>query len=173
MFSIVREVTPPTEALEYIGHFPPALSGAGGLLDRLARPQMGSETTANAGVRVRDNILDLTHADYLHSTTLGRDSVTRSKVRIEERDDSTVLIEWLANDEVALPFVQTKCPTPHAATDMCPASYGTRTVFMTLRFGATPAGGARAESIRGPPISPHRNRHARPIIFTSTRANSE
>jgi phenylpropionate dioxygenase-like ring-hydroxylating dioxygenase large terminal subunit len=103
--------------------------------------------TAAGHQLITDNILDLTHADYLHATTLGGGSVTRSKARIEEREDSTVFIEWLANNEVALPFFQSEMSDPNALTDMWTSVLWHPNGVMTLRFGATPAGRPRTEGI--------------------------
>jgi phenylpropionate dioxygenase-like ring-hydroxylating dioxygenase large terminal subunit len=96
---------------------------------------------------ISDNILDLTHADFLHATTLGGGSVTRSKAQIEERKNGTVFIEWLANNEIALPFFQVELPDPEMLTDMWTSVLWHPNGVMTLRFGATPAGRPRSEGI--------------------------
>jgi phenylpropionate dioxygenase-like ring-hydroxylating dioxygenase large terminal subunit len=107
----------------------------------------GFLSTAAGHQLIADNILDLTHADYLHATTLGGGSVTRSKARIEEREGATVFIEWLANNEIALPFFQREMPHPDALTDMWTSVLWHPNGVMTLRFGATPAGRPRTEGI--------------------------
>jgi vanillate O-demethylase monooxygenase subunit len=43
-----------------------------------------------------DNIMDLTHADYLHPTTLGGDIFNGTKPAIVE-DDSSVTVKWMAH----------------------------------------------------------------------------
>lgn len=96
---------------------------------------------------IEDNILDLTHADYLHATTLGGGSVTRSKPIIEEHPDGRVFIEWLANNEVALPFFRSEMPDPNMPTDMWTSVLWHPGGVMTLRFGATAAGRPREEGI--------------------------
>jgi vanillate O-demethylase monooxygenase subunit len=103
--------------------------------------------TAAGHQLISDNILDLTHADFLHATTLGGGSVTRSKPLIEERDDGKVFIEWPANGEVALPFFQAEMPDPDMLTDMWTSVLWHPCGVMTLRFGATPAGRPREEGI--------------------------
>jgi phenylpropionate dioxygenase-like ring-hydroxylating dioxygenase large terminal subunit len=103
--------------------------------------------TAAGHQLISDNILDLTHADYLHATTLGGGSVTRSKPLIEERDDATVFIEWPANNEVALPFFKAQMADPNMLTDMWTSVLWHPCGVMTLRFGATPAGRPREDGI--------------------------
>jgi len=103
--------------------------------------------TAAGHQLISDNILDLTHADYLHATTLGGGSVTRAKAQIEERGDGTVFIEWPANGEIAIPFFQAQMPDPDMLTDMWTSVLWHPNGVMTLRFGATPAGRPREEGI--------------------------
>jgi phenylpropionate dioxygenase-like ring-hydroxylating dioxygenase large terminal subunit len=48
-----------------------------------------------------DNIMDLTHADYIHASTLGGGINTRAKAKVSE-DENSVTIEWTAeNDRLA------------------------------------------------------------------------
>jgi phenylpropionate dioxygenase-like ring-hydroxylating dioxygenase large terminal subunit len=103
--------------------------------------------TAAGHQLISDNILDLTHADFLHPNTLGGGSVTRSKPLIEERDDGKVFIEWPATNEIALPFFQAEMPDPDMLTDMWTSVLWHPCGVMTLRFGATAAGRPREEGI--------------------------
>lgn len=96
---------------------------------------------------ISDNILDLTHADYLHANTLGGGSVTRARPVIEERPGGQVFIEWPANNEVATPFFRPEMPDPDMLTDMWTSVLWHPNGVMTLRFGATPAGRPRDEGI--------------------------
>jgi vanillate O-demethylase monooxygenase subunit len=58
-----------------------------------------------------DNILDLSHADYLHPTTIGG-MMTNSKVTVEEKSGK-VIVSWDARDaEVPLAFQQ-EIPPPN------------------------------------------------------------
>lgn len=107
----------------------------------------GFLATAAGHQLLSDNILDLTHADYLHATTLGGGSVTRSKPLIDERDDATVFVEWPANNEVALPFFRSEMPDPDMLTDMWTSVLWHPCGVMALCFGATPAGRPREEGI--------------------------
>lgn len=96
---------------------------------------------------ISDNILDLTHADFLHASTLGGGSVTRSKALIEERSSGEVFVEWPANNEIAPPFFRAELPDPDMMTDMWTSVLWHSNGVMTLRFGATPAGRSREEGI--------------------------
>jgi len=50
-----------------------------------------------------DNIMDLTHADYMHASTRGGDINTRAKVRVEQTGE-TVSITWTAYDDHFAPI---------------------------------------------------------------------
>lgn len=49
-----------------------------------------------------DNLIDLSHADYVHANTLGGGALSRAKGRIEEHEHS-VIVRWEAKNEVPLP----------------------------------------------------------------------
>lgn len=66
---------------------------------------------------LEDNILDLTHGDYLHAETLGGGSFTRADVTVEERGN-TVFIQWAAENETAIPIWQTELPDPSMPVNM-------------------------------------------------------
>ena len=96
---------------------------------------------------LEDNILDLSHADYMHPHTLGGGSITRSTARVEERDGGNLFIEWLARNERALPIFQPEMPDPEMLTDMWTSVLWHPSGVMVLRAGATPAGQAPEEGI--------------------------
>lgn len=87
-----------------------------------------------------DNILDLSHADYLHPTTLGG-IITGSKMTIEERDD-TVFVNWWAAD-VDPPPVFARMVPPGARADIWTEVLWSAPAIMVLRTGAVPAGTPR------------------------------
>lgn len=66
---------------------------------------------------LEDNILDLSHGDYLHASTLGGGSFTRAKVKVEERGD-TVFVQWTAENEKAIPIWQAELPDPDMLVNM-------------------------------------------------------
>lgn len=45
-----------------------------------------------------DNILDLSHTNYLHKNTLGSDALARVKTQIVEHDDYIDVLRWMPND---------------------------------------------------------------------------
>jgi len=95
---------------------------------------------------LEDNILDLSHADYLHPDTLGGGSITRSKARLEEQGN-TLLVQWLAYHEIAIPVFRPLLPTPDTITDMWTEVLWHPCGVMTLHMGATAAGRSREEGI--------------------------
>jgi vanillate O-demethylase monooxygenase subunit len=75
-------------------------------------------THAGADHRLlEDNILDLSHSDYLHPATLGGGSFTRARATVEERGDS-VFVRWEAKNEHAIPIWQSELPDPDMPVDM-------------------------------------------------------
>lgn len=73
-------------------------------------------TAANHLLMV-DNILDLSHADYLHPDTLGGGSISRTKAEIKEGDHS-LRVAWNSVNEVPLPIFRLLLPTPDTRCDM-------------------------------------------------------
>lgn len=65
---------------------------------------------------LEDNILDLSHGDYLHAATLGGGSFTRADVMVEERG-SNVFVQWTAKREKAIPIWQAELPRPDMLVD--------------------------------------------------------
>ena len=86
-----------------------------------------------------DNIMDLSHADYLHPDSLGGGSITRTKPVVQQTGD-TVSVRWLVRNERALPVFQSEMPSPDAKSDMWIEVHWHPSGAMLLRAGATPAG---------------------------------
>ncbi len=63
-----------------------------------------------------DNILDLTHADYLHASTLGGGINTRAEVKVS-KDGDTVTIEWSASDDELPPLLAQTLGSPDGRGD--------------------------------------------------------
>lgn len=63
-----------------------------------------------------DNIMDLTHADYLHRDLLGGGINTLAKARVEAEGD-TVRITWTAEDELLAPLHAQALGTPDGRGD--------------------------------------------------------
>jgi vanillate O-demethylase monooxygenase subunit len=88
-----------------------------------------------------DNILDLSHADYLHPDTLGGGSFTRAKTMVEDRADGLSLT-WTCENEEPLPITRA---TMSAAdrVDMWTQVRWYPAGIMSLRNGTVPTGSSR------------------------------
>jgi phenylpropionate dioxygenase-like ring-hydroxylating dioxygenase large terminal subunit len=102
--------------------------------------------TAASYLLLTDNILDLSHADYLHPETLGGGAMTRARARVEERKGS-VHVTWDSFDETPIPIFKPLLPTPDTRVDMWTEVEWFPNGVMILHTGATPAGKPREEGI--------------------------
>lgn len=102
--------------------------------------------TAAGHKLLEDNILDLSHADYLHPDTLGGGSITRSRAKVEERGN-TVFVRWFTSGEPAIPIFRPEMPDPMMPTDMWTEVVWHPNGVMILRVGATPLGRAPEQGI--------------------------
>lgn len=84
-----------------------------------------------------DNILDLSHADYLHPTTLGG-AITGSKMTVEEKN-GTVFVNWWSVDVNPPPFLSGAAP-PGARVDVWTEVLWSAPAVMLLWTGAVPTG---------------------------------
>jgi phenylpropionate dioxygenase-like ring-hydroxylating dioxygenase large terminal subunit len=100
-------------------------------------------TAANHLLMV-DNILDLTHADYLHPDSLGGGSMTRSTASIEPMPCDSLRVTWIANDESPLPIMRMNFPEPDVRIDMWTEVQWWPSGVMTLITGGTPTGQPRS-----------------------------
>jgi vanillate O-demethylase monooxygenase subunit len=91
-----------------------------------------------------DNILDLTHADYLHPESIGGGSMTRSTASIESAPHGSLRVSWIANDEQPLPIMRMNFPEPDARVDMWTEVQWWPSGVMTLITGGTPTGQPRS-----------------------------
>jgi phenylpropionate dioxygenase-like ring-hydroxylating dioxygenase large terminal subunit len=85
-----------------------------------------------------DNIMDLSHADYVHPDTLGSGINTRTKGRVAERD-GVVSILWHAHDDVLPPLFRGLMPNGEPRGDFHNEVYWYAPGVMKqrLRFGPT------------------------------------
>lgn len=119
--------------------------------DAAAIPDLSFIDTVPAAARVKgylsahadyllmvDNIMDLTHADYLHPDSLGGGINTRTKGRVEE-GDGCVAIRWHASNETLPPVHQSLLPDPTIRGDFHNEVYWFAPGVMKqrLRFGPT------------------------------------
>jgi len=84
-----------------------------------------------------DNILDLTHADFLHAGSLGNGSLTRSRSHLEDLGDRSCRMAWHASGDVALPAFDRHLARPGAPSDQWTEVTWTAPASMLLRVGAT------------------------------------
>ena len=104
-----------------------------------ARITMYMPTQANYQL-VTDNILDLSHADYLHPTSLGG-IITGSRATTRE-DGDTIVAEWISDNCVPPPaFVAMVSPAERA--DIWTEVVWQAPALMVLGTAAKPAGFAR------------------------------
>lgn len=96
-----------------------------------------------------DNILDLSHTDYLHPDTLGGGSITRTRGKVEQRDDGVISIKWDSYDDVPPPLVRSKLPEGVERADSWTHVEWSAPAVMKLVNGAVPTGAPR----EGPGIS--------------------
>lgn len=98
--------------------------------------------TAASHKLLEDNILDLSHTDYLHPTTLGGGAISRTKAKIEERDGK-IWVRWLSPNEPPAPFLQPDFCKPGILVDMWTEVTWHPNGVMPLIAGAAEAGCGR------------------------------
>ena len=92
---------------------------------------------------IADNILDLTHADYLHGSNLGGGALTRTRPRVEVQGGSRVFVEWLSKGDLVPPFFRAELPSTDGTGDIWNSVLWHPNGVMVLRFGATASGAPR------------------------------
>ncbi len=93
-----------------------------------------------------DNILDLSHADYLHPVTLGGGSVSRTRAQVEERPGS-IFVAWHSPNEIPLPIWKPLLPAGQERCDMWTEVEWFPSGVMLLHAGATPVGQAPEQGL--------------------------
>jgi phenylpropionate dioxygenase-like ring-hydroxylating dioxygenase large terminal subunit len=91
-----------------------------------------------------DNILDLTHADFLHPDTLGGGTFTRTRAKIVAHGD-TLAIHWYAADVAPSPVMASRLPAGTLAADTWTEVQWHPPAVMVLHSGAVPTGLPRAQ----------------------------
>ena len=86
-----------------------------------------------------DNIMDLSHVDFLHPATLGGGALSRSKPQVSEIGNG-VRILWEAKNETAPPAFAAHLPDPDAPADLWTDVVWSAPALMHLSTGVTPAG---------------------------------
>lgn len=93
-----------------------------------------------------DNILDLSHADYLHPTSLG--GFNTAAKTTNRQNGNRVRVDWLADDCVAPPAFRAGLNGAERA-DMWIEVVWQAPALMTLTFAASPAGAPRRPEDEG------------------------
>lgn len=96
---------------------------------------------------VCDNILDLTHADYLHAGSLGSGAITRVKPQVDDLDARSMKIAWLSFNDVAPPAMDANLRVQGQLTDQWTEVVWTAPSLMMLTVGATLHGEAREQGM--------------------------
>jgi vanillate O-demethylase monooxygenase subunit len=128
--------------------------GAPEQADPAAIPDLGFIDATPSGARIAghmptaadyrlltDNIMDLSHADYLHPTTLGG-IMTGSKARSRE-EGARVVAEWVSENCDPIPAAAATVP-PGAKVDSWTQVTWSAPALMVLSTATTPAGVPRA-----------------------------
>ena len=93
-----------------------------------------------------DNIMDLSHVDYLHPTTLGGGALTRAKATLTQ-DQVSIRVSWLAGNCAAPPAFAAHFPDPAAPAEVWTIVTWYAPGVMVLEAGAAPAGRPRSEGV--------------------------
>lgn len=94
-----------------------------------------------------DNILDLTHADYLHAGSLGSGALTRTKVQIDDLSERSARISWLSSGDLAPPVFDHHLREQGQLTDQWTEVTWVAPGNMQLRVGATLHGETREQGV--------------------------
>lgn len=86
-----------------------------------------------------DNILDLSHADYLHSDSLGGGATTRAKQKVQE-SESEITVKWFAENDVVPPALEVMMDEKGQPIDLHLSVRWNAPAAMLLNFGAVPTG---------------------------------
>lgn len=65
---------------------------------------------------IADNILDLSHSDYLHAPMFGSGSITRAKTNIVE-ENGCITARWTIERDLPLPVLASEMPNPEGLVD--------------------------------------------------------
>lgn len=94
-----------------------------------------------------DNIMDLSHADFLHPTTLGSGAITRVKPVVEDLSERSVRITWLSSGDLAPPALDAALRQQGQPTDQWTEVTWFAPSCMLLNVGATLQGEPRSQGI--------------------------
>lgn len=113
--------------LSVVGGFPPVAQN------------FGYEFIAANYLLCTDNILDLSHADYLHRDSLGGGATTRAKQSVQESEEE-IRVNWFAANDSAPPALDALMDEKGQPIDLKLWVRWNAPGVMLLNFGAVPAG---------------------------------
>lgn len=90
-----------------------------------------------------DNVLDLSHTDYLHPNTLGGGSISRTRAKVADTTDGGVAIKWHVFDDVPTPLFKQFLPAGTDRVDSWSEVDWSAPAVMKLVSGAVLAGAPR------------------------------
>lgn len=93
-----------------------------------------------------DNLMDLSHTDYLHPATLGGGAVTKVKPKVVEAGDY-IEVTWRANNTPPSPLLKKLFPDLPADTDFWQRVRWFAPGIMKLTAATGPAGGAEEAAL--------------------------
>jgi vanillate O-demethylase monooxygenase subunit len=93
-----------------------------------------------------DNIMDLSHVDYLHPNTLGGGALTKAKATVTH-DGATVQVAWRIDNHVAPPAFAEHFPDPGAPAEVWSIVKWHAPSVMVLEAGGAPMGRPRSEGV--------------------------
>jgi len=94
-----------------------------------------------------DNIMDLSHVDYLHPTTLGSGAISRVKPVVEDLSERSVKVTWLSSGDIAPPAFDAVLRQQGQPTDQWTEVTWFAPSCMHLSVGATLLGEPRSQGI--------------------------
>lgn len=96
---------------------------------------------------IADNILDLSHVDFLHANTLGGGAITRTRMSVEELADGRLHVKWGSPNETPPPVFGAYLPDPSAKADVWTEVFWSAPGNMLLHTGATPVGPPKEQGV--------------------------
>jgi vanillate O-demethylase monooxygenase subunit len=94
-----------------------------------------------------DNIMDLTHADFLHAGSLGSGAITRAQAQVTDLGERSVRITWLSSGDRAPAAFDERLREQGRPTDQWTEVTWTAPCAMRLHVGATLQGEPRERGV--------------------------